>query len=130
MKVSKDAARAAKRIYNLCAPNGQLNEANIKASVAMIIERKPRDYRAILHAITRLVRLDSESRQALIESASELDSESRNRVEGNLTAQYGSGLSFSYKITPELLGGVRMRVGDDVLDGSVKARIERLKNAF
>jgi F-type H+-transporting ATPase subunit delta len=33
-------------------------------------------------------------------------------------------------VTPELLGGLRIRVGNDVLDGSVKGRLDRLAAAF
>lgn len=130
MKVSKDAARAASRIYRLCAPEGRLDETRMRAAVAKIAESKPRDYRAILHALHRLIRLDEESRKALVESASDLDTASRERVEKNLTEQYGEGLVFTYKINPELLGGVRIRIGNDVLDGSVRSRLDRLTNAF
>lgn len=130
MKVSKDAAKAASRIFSLCAPDGQLDEDKFRKAVALIVESKPRDYRGILHSLQRLVRLDVESRQAVVESAVEMDAAAKSRIESNLSEQYGGGLSFSYAITPELLGGTRIRVGNDVWDGSVKARLERLNNAF
>ena len=130
MKVSKDAARAARRIYRLCAPEGRLDEGKIRTATAKIAGAKPRDYRAILHSLLRLVRLDEESRQALVESAADLDTASRVRIEESLNSQYGGGLSFTYQMDPELLGGVRIRVGNDVWDGSVQSRLERLANAF
>ena len=91
---------------------------------------KPRDYRAIMHSLLNLVRLDEQSRQALVESATELDAASRSRIEKNLNEQYGGGLSFTYNTDAELLGGVKIRVGNDVWDGSVQSRLERLANAF
>ena len=130
MKVSKDAASAARRIYRLCAPEGKLDEDKIRKAFKKIGEAKPRDYRAIMHSLLNLVRIDEKSRQALIESATELDTPSRVRIEKNLNEQYGGGLSFTYKTDAELLGGVKIRVGNDVWDGSVQSRLERLANAF
>ena len=130
MKVSKDAASAARRIYRLCAPEGRLDEDKIRKAFEKIAEAKPRDYRAIMHSLLNLVRLDDKSRQALIESATELDAANRSRIEKNLNEQYGGGLSFAYNTNAELLGGVKIRVGNDVWDGSVQSRLDRLANAF
>ena len=47
-----------------------------------------------------------------------------------LVQQYGSGLIVQYKITPALLGGLRIRVGNDVFDGSVQGRLDRFADAF
>ncbi|MBT8043871.1 MAG: F0F1 ATP synthase subunit delta [Verrucomicrobiae bacterium] len=130
MKVSTDASRAARRIYRLCAPEGILDEAKLSAAVKRIADAKPRDYRGILHALHRLVRLDIDSRKATIESATDLDTPSRVRIEKNLNEQYDGELSFTYITNAELLGGIRIRVGNDVWDGSVQSRLERLTNAF
>ena len=99
-------------------------------AVAKIVESKPRDYRGILQALHRLVRIDEESRKAVIESAVELGSAEKSRIEDSLNEQYGGGLNFSYVLPPELLGGTRIRVGNDVWDGSVKSRLDRLASAF
>ena len=105
MKVSKDAASAARRIYRLCAPEGRLDEDKIRKAFKKIAETKPRDYRAIMHSLLNLVRLDDKSRQALIESATELDTASRSRIEKNLNEQYGGGLSFTYNINADTMAG-------------------------
>jgi F-type H+-transporting ATPase subunit delta len=91
---------------------------------------KPRGWQAILHELKRLTRIEMERRQVLVESATSLDSASQERVKAGLVKKYGADLSFEFKVNPELLGGMRIRVGNDVLDGSVKTRLERLSNAF
>jgi len=91
---------------------------------------KPRNYRAILHSIKRLVRLDLESRQALVLSAIDLDTPSRVEIEKNLSAQYQEKLTFTYKTDPSLIGGIRIRVGNDVWDGSIQSRLTRLAESF
>ncbi|MFT4175396.1 MAG: F0F1 ATP synthase subunit delta [Luteolibacter sp.] len=130
MKISKVAAQTARRLFGLCLTDGKLDEAKLGKVISTLVESKPRDYRSVLVALQRLVRLDAERRQVTVESAVELDAAARERVAKGLTAQYGSDLVFNYQITPSLLGGLRIRVGSDVFDGSVQGRINRLANAF
>lgn len=130
MKISKTANAAARRIFRLCQTNGRLDEAKFSKAVQAIVTSQPRDFRGILMGLKRLVRLETESRQVTIDSATDLDSETRARVEAGLIAKYGSDLSFTYRTQPELLGGLKIRVGNDVFDGSVKNRLDRLAAAF
>jgi F-type H+-transporting ATPase subunit delta len=44
-----------------------------------------------------------------------------------LNKKYGKDLSTEFVVKPELLGGMRVRVGSDVWDGSVRNRLERLR---
>ncbi|NRB26332.1 MAG: F0F1 ATP synthase subunit delta, partial [Roseibacillus sp.] len=63
-------------------------------------------------------------------AAEVLDAASQDRVKGSLAEKYGDDLSFEFKLNPGLLGGMRVRVGNDVWDGSVKTRLDRLANSF
>ncbi len=130
MKISKVANTAARRIFRLCQSGGRLDEAKLSTAVRRIAESKPRDYRGILSALKRLVRLELERRRVVVESAAELDQVSRDRVVSGLVAKYGNDLNFEYRVTPDLLGGLKIRVGNDVFDGSVKGRLDRLAQAF
>ena len=71
-----------------------------------------------------------ESRKVIVESAVELDEAARQQVVGKLSAQYGADLQVEYKLNAELIGGLRIQVGDDVFDGSVDGRLKRLAAAF
>ncbi len=53
--------------------------------------------------------------------------ESSARILKNLKSKYGNDLTTEFVVNPELLGGMRVRVGSDVWDGSVRNRLERLK---
>jgi F-type H+-transporting ATPase subunit delta len=44
-------------------------------------------------------------------------------VRANLTRLYGAGLDTSFAENPALIAGMRIRVGSDVFDGSVRARL-------
>ena len=130
MKVSKAAKITANRIFRMCSASGALNEAHLRSAIQKLVAEKPRDYHAILVTLKRLVRLETERKHATVESAVPLDLEERARAADSIIAQYGKDLTFEYKVTPELIGGLRIQVGNDLLDGSVKDRIARLANAF
>ena len=130
MRASKVAISTARGLFRLCMVDGPLDESRVRLVANRVATEKPRGYSGILNAFTRLVRLELERRQATVESAAELGQVERDRVEASLTSKYGSGLTFTYKVNPDLLGGLKVRVGDDVFDGSVQGRLDRLANSF
>jgi F-type H+-transporting ATPase subunit delta len=130
MKISKVAAATARRLFGLCQTAGRLDDAKLRTAVSRLVETKPRDYAAILGALQKLTRLELERRKVTVESAVELDETTRQRVVSGLASQYGTDLVVDYQINPALLGGLRIRVGNDVFDGSVKGRLDRLAAAF
>jgi F-type H+-transporting ATPase subunit delta len=130
MKISKVAAATARRLYGLCQVNGQLDDSRLRALVSKLIETQPRDYRAILAAIQRLTRLEMARREVLVESATVLTAAEGQRISTGLAKDYGDKLTIRFVTNPDLLGGLRIKVGDDVLNGSVKGRLDRLSKAF
>ena len=128
MKVTKDAARSARQLLRLSHKDGTLDDDRIKEITTKVSEAKHRGYLAILQEFGRLVRLDVEQRQAVIETAAELGAQAGNAVIEDLRRKYGNTLSAEFKVNPDLLGGMRVKVGSDVWDGSVKARLTELKN--
>ena len=130
MKISKVAASTARRIFRFCQTDGRLDEERLAKAVRQVATTKPRDYRGILGALKRLVRLELESRRVVVESADTLDEATQQRVTAGLIAKYGDQLTFEYRVNPELLGGLKVRVGSDVWVGSVKGRLDRLAEAF
>ncbi len=130
MKISKIAATTARRLFGMCQSGGRLDEDKLRTVATHLVKTQPRDFRAILSALHTLTRRELEKREVLVESAVELDPGERQRVLANLEKQYGPDLSVRYRIEPALLGGLRIRVGNDVYDGSVQGRLDRLAQSF
>lgn len=130
MKISKVATVTARRIFAMCQKDGRMDEERLSKAIRRIADDKPRDYRGILAALRRLVRLELERRHVVVESAAELDPDTQSRVQSSLARQYGDDLTYEYRITPDLIGGLKVRVGNDVWDGSVRGRLDRLSQAF
>ena len=56
-----------------------------------------------------------------------MDSATTSELVASLKKKYGSDLTTEFVVNPELLGGMRIRVGSDVWDGTVRNRLERLQ---
>lgn len=130
MKSSKQSRRDAKQLLRSCQTNGLPDDGKLRQAVDLVIAQKPRGYAAILSHLHRLVKLHLDRRTVRVESALPLTPAEQSRILVNLTARYGAGLQISYAQNPALIGGMRIKVGSDVYDGSVQARLGALAESF
>jgi F-type H+-transporting ATPase subunit delta len=130
MKITKQSRRDAKQLFRSTLVNGQMDETRVRSVVKIVLEQKPRGYMAILGHFTRLVKLEQDRRAAKVESAVALTPEEQSGVSANLQKMYGNGLNLSFHVNPALVGGLRVKVGSDVFDGSVSARLQELEESF
>jgi F-type H+-transporting ATPase subunit delta len=77
-----------------------------------------------------LVNSQSGVSDATVYSAFPIDEDALADVVPALERRFGRKLNASVAIDPELIGGIRVVVGDEVLDTSVKARLEQMKVAL
>ena len=127
MKINKETRQLSRQLLRSSFTDGQLDRGRISQVVQALIDRKPRNYLKMLDAYQRLLRLEVEKRSATIESASELAPEASANLVQNLRRKYGLDLTMNFIVNPELLGGMRIRVGSDVWDSSVRNRLQRLQ---
>ncbi|MDP2256832.1 MAG: ATP synthase F1 subunit delta, partial [Polaromonas sp.] len=72
----------------------------------------------------------SGSSDAVVYSAFALDAQALADVAATLEKRFGRKLSVKVELDQSLIGGIRAVVGDEVLDTSVKARLEQMKVAL
>ena len=130
MKISKQAQRDARQLFRTCLVNGILDEARVRQAVSLLMSKKPRGYVEILSRMHRLVKLEMARRTAKVEGATESTPAQMAEIKSNLEKRYGAGLNVSYVVNPALIGGLRIQVGSDLYDGSVKTRLEKLEQSF
>lgn len=68
--------------------------------------------------------------KADITSAMELSDDDKESLRLLLTKQYGDDLVFSFHVDPSLMGGLRVRVGDRLIDTSIASRLASLRESF
>jgi F-type H+-transporting ATPase subunit delta len=127
MKINKEIRRLSREMLRASFANGQLDSGRIASVVDSLIARKPRNYIDVLKNYRRLLRVEVENRRARIETASEVDREASSKIIENLKKRYGKDLTTEFVVNPQLLGGMRIQVGSDVWDGTVRNRLELLQ---
>ena len=130
MKGSKQSRREAKQFFKSCQVAGQLDEDRVRRAISLLIEIKPRRYFGILQELQRLVKLDVASRAARVESAVALSEAQQQRVRENLSRMKDGEVAVEFAENMDLIGGMRVKIGDDVFDGSVKTRLAGLGESF
>jgi len=130
MVSTRQAQREAKQLFRLCQVHDLLDENRVRQVVQRIVTAGYRDCPAILTQFLRLVRLDRAQHTATIESATPVPPDFEAAFEAGLARRYGKTLITGFVHCPSLIGGMRIRVGWDVYDGSVLAGLEALEKSF
>lgn len=127
MKINKEIRQLSKEMLRASFTDGQLDQGKIVSLVQSLITKRPRHFIDILKNYKRLLRLEIEKRHAKIESATELSPKAAFDIGARLKKKYGEDLTTDFVVDPTLLGGIRVRVGSDVWDGTLRNRLERLQ---
>lgn len=122
--------REAKRIFRWCMVNGNLDEHRVRQAALTIIGSRRRGYVALFGQFQKLLKVERARRTANVESALKLSPELQARVQDGLETAYGGGVITAFALNPDLIGGMRIQIGSDVYDGSVRARLAALERSF
>jgi F-type H+-transporting ATPase subunit delta len=123
MKISREARRMARELYGFSLANGRLDANRVSEISQRLVTEKPRGYLQALKELSRLVRLELDRRHAIVESAQPLDETSAANIVQTLKSKFGSDITTEFRTSPALLGGLRVKLGSDVWDGSVNSRL-------
>jgi F-type H+-transporting ATPase subunit delta len=130
MKISKRAKLEAKQLFRLCLVDSVLDENRVRRVVQHLLAAGRRNCPAILSHFERLLKLELARHMATIESATPLPADLQAAIEAGLMRRYGRGLATAFAHRPALIGGVRIQVGCEVYDGSVRAGLAALEQSF
>ena len=94
--------------------------------------QQPRDrrIRPLIEAAADIVADQAGSEVATVTAAAPLSPVQRKRLEEGLTASRGRSFRVHVVIDPSILGGLRVKVGDEIVDGTVASRLQDLKLAL
>ncbi len=84
----------------------------------------------ISHIFSNLLDAHQGTSDAVVTSAFPLDEASRLRLQADLEAHFGAKLRMQVKLDPALIGGVRITVGDEVIDASVRGKLAAMAAAL
>ena len=93
----------------------------------LVTQPRGRRIGELLRFASTVVADESGSAVATVTTAAPLSATQRARLESVLAGQYGRAVQVNQIVDPSVVGGVRVQIGDDVIDGSVTTRINELR---
>jgi F-type H+-transporting ATPase subunit delta len=130
MKIDRQSRQVAKKYFLACRnADGSVNESNVREIVQLLVDQKPRNHVAILTHLYRLIELALDENTVRVESATPLADKGAS-VFADLEQRYGKAARTVYEENPALLGGLRIRRGNNIWDGSLSGRLNRLQQSF
>ena len=91
---------------------------------------RARELPAIIDSLVAMSAAQANRAVAEVRSAIDLTDDQRTRLAAAIESATGKQVEVKVVVDPTILGGIVTTVGDTVLDGSVRTRLERLKQQF
>ena len=106
--------------------DGVVSEDRVAGVLAYIEKHRPANPVKLLRAYHRFVATELAKGQALVEHSGPVTDSLLAAIAAAMTKKYGRGVTATAKPSPELLAGIRVRVGDDVYEASVASQLATL----
>ncbi len=126
MKLTREAKRTSRALLRLSLRDGIVDEQRAAGIVKLLVKEQPRHVVQILKEFQRLLRLELNKQLTLVESAAELSAPEKKKVIEVLQSRHGDQIDPQFEVSPDLIGGLRVQVGSNVWDGTIKGRLDRL----
>ncbi len=107
--------------------SGLLEGKTLPSTVTLAVQALSGSYRTVSSALASYQRTVAEVHEegvATVHVARELSDDETRRLTAVLSAQYGRPVHLNLLVDPAVLGGIRVEIGDDVIDGTVVSRLD------
>lgn len=108
---------------------GKVSQDALWLATRPVINPRGRRYTATIWRMLAIADLRRRNVTAVVTSAVPLTPEQKHRIEAALSKTYGRAVNANLEVDPSVLGGIRVRVGDDVIDGSIARRLHDARRA-
>lgn len=123
-----DPARSVQDKQDLV--RGLLGDKALPATVTLVGQALRGTYRTVDVALKTYQQVAAEvndERVALVRVAHPLAPADAQRLTAALTHQYGRQIHLNVVVDPDVIGGIRIEIGDDVIDGTVSSRLDDVR---
>jgi F-type H+-transporting ATPase subunit delta len=127
MKNMKEVRQLSRELLRSSFTDGQLDQGRIAAARELLDPEKAAQLRRGSGRLQAAAPPRDRETQRRHRKRDRAGARRRTEVLANLRRKYGIDLATQFVVNPELLGGMRIRVGSDVWDSSVRNRLQRLQ---
>lgn len=123
---SKLAAPDAKADLVSRLLDGKASAQTVAIVRQLVLQPRGRSIRESLRSAARTVAAQDGQKIATVVTAAPLPDAQVERLRASLAARYGD-LKLNQVVDPTIIGGLRVQIGDDVIDGSIASRLSELR---
>ncbi len=127
MKLTQEVRLSAKRLFKLAVAGDKINEERILAIVDDVLKRKPRHYIPILKRFVALLKFEIEKQTLTISSAKKMEQSEIHQIVAAMNRLFSQVNYIRSEIDPSLIGGLKIKLGSNVWDDSVRGRLQKVE---
>ncbi len=109
---------------------GKAGPATVGLVSLVVATGRIKDLSEIVDSLLALTAARGEKVVAQVRSAVELTDDQRRRLAESLKASTGKDVDVIVVVDPSVMGGLVTQIGDTVIDGSIRARLSKLRESF
>jgi len=129
MAADKKTKQLARRLFKLSLVNGQLSAEQVAGVLGYIEKTAPRHPLQLLKLYHRAVATEFAKSRALVEHAGPVGEATLKLIEGAMSQKYHRPVTATARPNPQLLAGLRVRVGSDLYESTVAGQLATLSSA-
>ena len=126
MAVDKQTKLLAKQLFKLSLVNGVVSPEQVAGVLGWVEKTSPRRPVAVLKAYHHRIAIELAKSRAEVEHAGPVADTTLKSIEAAMTRKYSRTVTAVAKANPQLLAGLRIRVGSDVYESSVAGQLAAL----
>ena len=129
VRIDKATRDFARKLTALSLQDGRVSTERVAAILQSIRTRPRRQLRPLLKSYLFFIKREIARSQAVVEYAGAISADCVSDLERSLSDRYGRAITAVTRENANLIAGLRIKVGDDVRDSSIKGRLARLAQA-
>jgi len=128
MNLDKKTRRFARSLFKLSLEDGRVSESRVSEILAWVDQQRPRQATALLREYLRLITTEINRGIARVEHAGDLAPDSLHQISASFSQRYGRPIEATSTINPDLIAGLKIRIGCDVYENSIASQLAALES--
>jgi F-type H+-transporting ATPase subunit delta len=129
MRADRKTRLLAKQLFKLSLANGDVSPEQVAGVLGYVEKSSPRHALTLLKLYHRAIATEFAKSRALVEHAGPITDTTLKLIEGAMSQKYHRPISATAAARPQLLAGLRVRVGSDVYESTVSGQLAALSRA-
>lgn len=126
MSNRKKTAAFARQLFKMSLEDGTVSAERVSGVLSWIEKHRPAGATTLLRAYKRLIETEVDRNRAVIEFAGDISPEIFQQIATTMSGRFDREIEAVPVARPELIAGVRVRVGCDIFENSVVSQLATL----